>query len=196
MGFGARGVMLILFLLSIWSVAIMFDRKRTFKVQIGNVKPDEVKKIIQSNNWDLLKSWAENNPSFLAGAVLAALGAESREGDSVDRAVQSYLADQKIKFERGLNVLATLGSNAPFIGLFGTVLGIIQSFGVLSTQQGSAMSAMMLSLAEALISTAIGLFVAIPAVVAYNYFGQRLRNAFLEAQSVRDLYVSRAAHGK
>ena len=93
--------------------------------------------------------------------------------------------------EKGLNVLATLGSNAPFIGLFGTVLGIIQSFGILSSQQGSAMTAVMLGLAEALIATALGLFVAIPAVVAYNYFGQRMRNITLEANSLRDLFLSK-----
>jgi len=68
---------------------------------------------------------------------------------------------------------------------------LFQSFGILSSQQGSAMNAVMLGLAEALIATAVGLFVAIPAVVAYNYFGQRLRNASLEAQSIRDLMVSR-----
>ncbi len=193
MGWAARGVLVVLMFLSIWSVGIMIDRRRVFRNEIGSVKPEEAKKMIQNKNWDLLRSWAENNPSYVGGVILAALNAEKGESESVDRAVQSYLSDQRLKMEKGLNVLATLGSNAPFIGLFGTVLGIIQSFGILSSQQGSAMNAVMLGLAEALIATAIGLFVAIPAVVAYNHFSQRMRNATLQAQSLRDLYISKVS---
>lgn len=191
MGMGARGVLIVLFLLSIWSVGIMFDRRRVFNSELAASKLDDLRNFIQAKNWDALKTWAQANPSYLAGVVKAALESGSKDSENLDRAVQSYMTAQKIKMERGLNVLATLGSNAPFIGLFGTVLGIIQSFGILSSQQGSAMNAVMLGLAEALIATAVGLFVAIPAVVAYNYFGQRLRNATLEAQSIRDLMVSK-----
>jgi biopolymer transport protein ExbB/TolQ len=191
MGLGARAVLVVLFFLSIWSVAIMFDRRKLFKTELATHKIDDLKQFVQSKNWDALKTWAKSNPGYLSGVVQAALDSGSKDAEALDRAVQSYLTEQKIRMEKGLNVLATLGSNAPFIGLFGTVLGIIQSFGILSSQQGSAMNAVMLGLAEALIATAVGLFVAIPAVVAYNYFGQRLRNATLEAQSIRDLMVSR-----
>ena len=191
MGLGARGVLVILFLLSIWSVAIMIERKRFFKNEIGDAQTDEVKKLIHTKNWAAVQTWVQGKNTYIAGVVNAALNCESKESESVDRAVQSYLSEQRLRLEKGLNVLATLGSNAPFIGLFGTVMGIIQSFGILSSQQGSAMTAVMLGLAEALIATAVGLFVAIPAVVAYNYFSQKLRNATLEAQSLRDLYVSK-----
>jgi len=191
MGWGARAVLIVLLLLSVWSVAIMLDRRRVFKTEIGGAKLTDAKKYIQNKDWPGLKSWAELNPSVISGVVLAALSAEKSESESVDRAVQSFLSDQKLKMEKGLNVLATLGANAPFIGLFGTVMGIIKSFGILSSQQGSAMTAVMMGLAEALIATAVGLFVAIPAVVAYNYFNQRMRNVTLEAQSVRDLIVSK-----
>ncbi len=193
MGWGARGVLLVLLLLSIWSVAIMFERKKAFKEKAGTAKIQDAKKFIEAKNWSALRAWADANPSYLAGMIHAALsvdGNQSGKSESVDRAVQSYLSAQRIDLEKGLNVLATLGSNAPFIGLFGTVLGIIQSFGILSSQQGSAMNAVMLGLAEALIATAVGLFVAIPAVVSYNYFSQRLRNLTIEAQSLRDLYIS------
>jgi biopolymer transport protein ExbB/TolQ len=195
MGLGARAVLVVLFLLSIWSVAIMFDRRKVFKSELTQHKPDDLRNFIQTKNWDALRTWAKANPSFMAGVIQAALDSGAGNSDNgteiLDRAVQSYLTQERIKLERGLSVLATLGSNAPFIGLFGTVLGIIQSFGILSSQQGSAMNAVMLGLAEALIATAVGLFVAIPAVTAYNYFGGRLRNAQLEAQSLRDLMVSR-----
>ena len=171
----------------------MFERKKAFREKAGIAKIQDAKKFITEKNWAALKAWADANPSYLAGMVQAALTAEtslSKSNESVDRAVQSYLSSQRIELEKGLNVLATLGSNAPFIGLFGTVLGIIQSFGILSSQQGSAMNAVMLGLAEALIATAVGLFVAIPAVVSYNFFSQKLRNLTIEAQSLRDFYIS------
>ncbi len=191
MGWGARGVLVVLLFLSVWSVAIMFDRKRVFKNEIGAARPEDAKKFINAKDWSALKAWASANPSVISGVVLSALASEKLDSESIDRAVQSYLSDQKLRMENGLSVLATLGSNAPFIGLFGTVLGIIQSFGILSSQQGSAMTAVMIGLAEALIATAVGLFVAIPAVVAYNYFSQKMRNVSLEAQSIRDLIVSK-----
>lgn len=192
MGLGARGVMVILLLLSIWSVAIMIDRRQVFKRELGNVKFDEVKKIINAKNWDLLKSWAESNPSFVAGAVLTAMAVDSKESETIDRAMQGYFTEQKLKLEKGLNLLATFAANAAFIGLLGTVMGIIQSFGILSSQQGSAMNAVMFGLAEALVTTAIGIFVAVPAAIAYNHFAQKLRNATLEASAVRDYFISKA----
>ena len=193
MGWGARGVLVILLILSIWSVSIMLERKKAFREKTGTAKIADAKKLIENKNWAALKAWADANPSYLSGMIHAALSADagkSGTNDSIDRAVQSYLSAQRLDLEKGLNVLASLGSNAPFIGLFGTIMGIIQSFGILSTQQGSAMNAVMLGLAEALIATAVGLFVAIPAVISYNYFSQRLRNFTLEAQSLRDYYVS------
>jgi len=193
MGWGARGVLVILLVLSIWSVSIMFERKKAFREKTGTAKINDARKFIENKNWSALKAWADANPSYLGGMIHAALSVEedsNKKPESIDRAVQSYLSAQRLDLEKGLNVLATLGSNAPFIGLFGTIMGIIQSFGILSSQQGSAMNAVMLGLAEALIATAVGLFVAIPAVIAYNYFSQKLRNFALEAQSLRDYYIS------
>ncbi len=192
MGWGARGVLIVLFMLSIWSVSIMFDRKKAFKEKIGTAKIQDAKKYIETKNWKALQTWANENPSFIAGMIQEALQVkDSNTNEAVERAVQSYLSEQRIELEKGLNVLATLGSNAPFIGLFGTVLGIIQSFGILSSQQGSAMNAVMLGLAEALIATAVGLFVAIPAVVSFNFFSQKLRNLTIEAHSLRDWFIAR-----
>ena len=77
--------------------------------------------------------------------------------------------------DRNLIVLGTLGNNVPFVGLFGTVLGVIKSFGDLKFAGPDSESVVMSTLAEALVATAIGLLVAIPAVVAFNYFGRRLK---------------------
>jgi biopolymer transport protein ExbB len=192
MGLGARFIMVVLLILSVWSVGIMIDRRKVFNREIGSGKAADGKKFIEQKNWASLKAWAEGNPSFVSGAALSALNAGSNSSESIDRAVQSYFADQRLQLEKGLNFLATLAANAAFIGLLGTVMGIIQSFGILSSQQGSAMNAVMFGLAEALLTTAIGIFVAVPAAIAYNHFAQRLRNAMLEASSLRDLYVAKA----
>jgi biopolymer transport protein ExbB/TolQ len=79
------------------------------------------------------------------------------------------------KLEKGLGVLATLGAISPFIGLFGTVIGIIRSFAALSVQDTQNYTKVMSGIAEALIATAAGLFVAVPAVMFYNYFIKKLR---------------------
>lgn len=112
-----------------------------------------------------------------------------------DLAARSYLTTEKMKLESGLTVLATLGSNAPFIGLFGTVLGIIQAFGVLSgapgtEASGTGASPVMSAISEALVATAVGLFVAIPAVVAYNVFSRKLKLLLTECDALKDLYLS------
>ena len=192
MGLGARGVMAILLVLSVWSVAIMLDRRQVFKRELGSVNLEEVKRLIQAGNQETLRSWAQKNPSFVSGAVLAALDSKSKQIESIERAVQGYTTEQKLRMEKGLSILATLAANSAFIGLLGTVMGIIQSFGILSSQQGSAMNAVMFGLAEALVTTAIGIFVAVPAAIAYNFFSQKLRDASLQASAVRDFYIAEA----
>jgi biopolymer transport protein ExbB len=113
----------------------------------------------------------------------------SQDPDRVERLVKSYLTEQKAELEKGLTVLATLGSNAPFIGLFGTVLGIIQAFNVLGQKQSAATS-VMTGISEALVATAVGLFVAIPAVVAFNIFSKKLRTMMMDCEAIRDFYLS------
>ncbi len=191
MGWGARLVLVFLFGLSVWSVSIMIDRRRAFKNTLSDPALDEARALINKKDWNGLRSWAESHKTIFGGAVLAALDVPTKNSESVDRAFMAYIVEERIKLEKGLTVLATLGNNAPFIGLFGTVLGIIQSFGILSNNAGSAMNAVMLGLAEALIATAVGLFVAMPASTAYNYFSQKLRESIQECGSIRDLFISR-----
>ena len=103
--------------------------------------------------------------------------------------MRSYLSLERTRLESGLTILATLGSNAPFIGLFGTVLGIIQAFGALGAQHNNT-SDIMVGISEALIATAVGLFVAIPAVVAFNMFSRKLRVLLVNSEAIKDLYLS------
>ena len=204
----SRGVLVILVALSVWSIAIMVDRFRALRGAEDLKALDEARRLIAERNWSGLRDWstkassATASPSLQvpAGALKAALETGSDAPENVERAVRSFLALERTRLEKGLTALATLGSNAPFIGLFGTVLGIIQAFGSLAAQNSNSNS-VMTGISEALVATAVGLFVAIPAVVAYNILSRKLRVVLVECDSLRDFYLSRlspqgSAHGR
>jgi biopolymer transport protein ExbB len=98
-----------------------------------------------------------------------------------------------MEWERNLSVLATIGNNAPFIGLFGTVLGIIKAFHDLSQQATTGAATVTSGISEALVATAIGLLVAIPAVIAFNLFQRRVKTALAEAESLKSFLVGKIA---
>ena len=125
--------------------------------------------------------------------VLAAGVAAGRQGGSAaaEEAMSGALAFERLKLERYLIVLGTTGSNAPFIGLFGTVLGIIKAFHDLALDTAEGSTAVMAGISEALVATAIGLMVAIPAVVLYNYFQRRNKETLGRTQSMAHTVMSR-----
>lgn len=170
---------------------IIIDRRRAMQ-RLGTAQERaEADALIRSQDWSGLDAWRKGRDSLFARSLGAALEVPKRDPAAVDRAVKSFLTTQRRELEQGLTVLATMGSNAPFIGLFGTVLGIIQAFGVLaSSPSGSA--SVMAALAEALVATAVGLLVAIPAGVAFNYFSRNIKTLISDCEAARDLYLSRA----
>lgn len=89
----------------------------------------------------------------------------------------------KLTLEKRLGILATFGNNAPFIGLFGTVLGVINAFATLSKGSEFGVNAVMGGISEALVATAAGLFVAIPSVIAYNYFVRKIKMTLLKREA-------------
>ncbi len=191
-------ILLVLLGLSVWSVSIMIERWRIFKLETQIDQLPTFTKSLQEGQFALVKSWSEGHQGFVAGAMRAAFSAPVNP-ESVDRAVASFVKRERARLEKGLSILATMGANAPFIGLFGTVLGIIRSFAYLGSQSGS--SAVMSGVSQALYATAIGLFVAIPAVVAFNVYTTRMKGLISTIESLRDLYISQVAgmdphHGK
>ena len=119
-----------------------------------------------------------------AGRILKTALAQAHAGAAgvEDLLVASGL-EEKRRLEKRLLILGTLGNNAPFVGLFGTVLGVIKAFHELS-QAGAGPEVVMQGLSEALIATAVGLFVAIPCVVAYNYFHKKVRELLSGTESI------------
>lgn len=184
-----RGVLLTLLSLSVWSVAIMFDRFRYFRGLKAGADLEAARKAIEAKDRAALERWVASTSHPTAGMLKAAMAVQGSE--AIDRAVRSYITEQRPMMDRGLTVLATLGSNAPFIGLFGTVLGIIKAFGGLAESSAEGTQAVMASISFALVATAVGLFVAIPAVVAYNAFARNLKTVINQCEWLRDLYLSR-----
>lgn len=196
----SRSILVLLFILSIWSVATMLRCSRQLKTANGSSKgaKEELEKTsqwIETRQWAPFKEWASQGDTLHAGTARVILQTASNDPAQVDRAVKSYLSLQRSRLEEGLTILATLGSNAPFIGLFGTVLGIIQSFGALGAHQTDAAD-IMVGISEALVATALGLFVAIPAVVAFNVFSKKLKNIIVTSEALKDLYLSRTRGGQ
>lgn len=131
---------------------------------------------------------------FRAGYVeLARMGdAQAREGDllSVERSLRRATASEMTQLETALPILATTGSVAPFIGLFGTVWGIMQSFIAIHGQKNATLDVVAPGIAEALIATALGLMAAIPAVMAYNFFVRRLQVLEAEMDAFANDYLN------
>ena len=178
--------------LSVWSVSIMVDRRRIIKKWLDTAEFEKIKNQILKND---LKSESVSGEGFYAeGLRLLLSGQKSNVKDmavlqlQTDREISYFLKDKRQIFNKNLYILASLGSNAPFIGLFGTVLGIIRAFAYLGSHSGSA--AVMTGVSQALYATAIGLVVAIPAVTAYNYFSNQIKKATVNLEYLRDLYLS------
>jgi biopolymer transport protein ExbB len=183
---GARLTLLALAALSILSVAIILDRRKLLKSRQEPTSLADLKAAMRSG-----KPAAAASRDSTASRYLALLHDQFSHSPSeaIDRATRSFLAEERQQLEQGLTFLATIGSNAPFVGLFGTVLGIIQAFGQLSAQQSGSAS-VMAAISEALVATAVGLLVAIPAVVAFNIFQRRIREILVPCEILRDEFLA------
>jgi biopolymer transport protein ExbB len=177
-----KTILILLGGLSIWSIAIIIDRRRYFKAQFLVTEYDQIKQSLSKEG-----NFKSSSSGFYAQAAQAFQQPTTLQ---TDRAYSSYIKENREHLEKGLNVLATLGANAPFIGLFGTVLGIIRALAYLGNQAGS--SSVMSGVSQALYATAVGLFVAIPAVIAYNTFSSQIKRAVQKTDSLKDLYVAKS----
>ncbi len=185
MGWLARAVAIVLFIESIWSLAVMIDRYLYFSAarkQSREFAPKVAGALKDRKLEEAIKIADRNKKSHLAEVVTSGLqefrvsaGAPTAETiESSGRALERAEAIVHAKLKRGLAVLATIGATAPFVGLFGTVVGILHAFQQIATQKTSGIGAVAGGIAEALVTTAFGLLVAIPAVMAFNYFTGRV----------------------
>ena len=175
---GSEWVLYVLIGLSVLSITAMLERWLFFRRRAANLDELRKKLIGRLNDDDIAGAEVllDKSPAIEARVVREALRWLPGGAEAMADAVDSELARIKKELERGTNLLGTLGNNAPFIGLFGTVLGVIIAFSALGDagQNTSQMGGVMKGIAEALIATGVGLFVAIPAVVAYNIVQKRI----------------------
>ncbi len=187
MGFGARAVVIIMFLMSAWSIGVMIDRWIAFNAarkQSRQYAPAVAGALREGKLEEAVKVSERYKKSHLAKVVVAGLQEFTAHQMSTEipgetiassqRALERSQAIVHAELNRGLSGLATIGSTAPFVGLFGTVIGIINAFEGISSEKSTGLGAVAGGISEALVATAIGLFVAIPAVWMFNYFNSKV----------------------
>lgn len=180
MGWPARIVVFVLFIMSAWSVGVMIDRGIAYAAarKQSRLFVQTVAGALREGKLDEAIRIAERNKkSHIAKVVATGLQefqtASEVPGEEIEasqRALERSMAIVHAELKRGLSGLATVGATAPFVGLFGTVVGIINAFRGISAEKATGLTAVAGGIAEALVATAIGLFVAVPAVWMYNYF--------------------------
>jgi biopolymer transport protein ExbB len=187
MGWLARFVVIILFIMSAWSIGVMIDRYIAFNAarkQSRAFAPAVAGALRDGKIDEAIRIAERNKKSHLAKVVTAGLQEFRAHGESTDisgetveasrRALERAEAIVHAELKRGIGSLATIGSTAPFVGLFGTVAGILEAFKQISVSKTAGLAAVAGGISEALVTTAVGLFVAIPAVMMFNYFTSKV----------------------
>ncbi len=188
-----KAVVVTLFIMSAWSIGVMIDRAIAFKAarkQSREFAPAVAGALRENKLDEAIKIADRYRKSHLAKVVVAGLQEFRAHQDSTEipgeeieaskRALERSEAIVHAELKRGISTLATIGSTAPFVGLFGTVIGIINAFRGIATEKSAGLGAVSAGISEALVTTAVGLFVAIPAVWMYNYFTGQLESFDVE----------------
>jgi biopolymer transport protein ExbB/biopolymer transport protein TolQ len=187
MGWLAKIVVIVLFIMSGWSIGVMIDRWMAYSAarkQSRAFAPAVAGALREGKIDEAIRVAERNKKSHLAKVVTAGLQEFKAHGESTEipgeqieaskRALERAEAIVHAELKRGLGGLATIGATAPFVGLFGTVVGILNAFRGISEAKATGLGAVAGGIAEALVTTAVGLFVAIPAVMMYNYLSGRV----------------------
>ena len=209
MGWMARLVVIILFVMSAWSIGVMIDRLIAFNAAYKQSRlfaPAVAGALREGKLDEAIKIADRYKKSHLAKVVVAGLQefrahqiSTEISGETIEasrRALERAEAIVHAELKRGVSTLATSGSTAPFVGLFGTVIGIINAFRGISTEKSTGLGAVAGGIAEALVATAVGLFVAIPAVWMYNYFTNKIESFDVEmgnsSSELIDYFIKRS----
>jgi biopolymer transport protein ExbB/biopolymer transport protein TolQ len=212
MGVAAKIVVILLFFMSAWSIGVMIDRAIAYngaRKQSRQFAPAVAGALREGKLDEAIKIADRYNKSHLAKVVVAGLQefrahqlSADIPGEDIEaskRALERSEAIVHAELKRGVSGLATIGSTAPFVGLFGTVVGIIHAFQGISTQKSTGLGAVAGGISEALVTTAIGLFVAVPAVWAFNYFTNRIDAFDVEmgnsSSELLDYFLKRVQRG-
>ncbi len=193
MGYFAKGIVFTLAGMSIWSLTVTLQKwwyLRSAQVQTRKFAP-EFSQFLEEDNLteaiNIAGTYKKSHVARVLGNALDEIKPLIADGsvtvsdiNSAERAVEREMLMTIVLIKRGLGILATVGSTAPFVGLLGTTMGIVNAFTGMAVSGGGGLGAISAGIAEALITTAFGLLVAIPAVWAYNYFQTKVDNITAE----------------
>ena len=213
MNWPARTVVIILLVMSAWSIGVMIDRWIAYNAarkQSRQFAPAVAGALRQGSLDEAIRLAERSKKSHLAKVVTSGLLEFRMQGESTEvpeeqieaskRALERAEAIVHAELERGLSGLATIGSIAPFVGLLGTVIGIIDAFRTIQEHQGTSIATVSGGISEALVTTALGLFVAIPAVMMFNYFTSKLKAFGVEmdnsSSELVDYFLKRTRVGR
>jgi biopolymer transport protein ExbB/TolQ len=190
---GAEWVMYILVACSVVSIGIIFERIFFF-LKLKDNFPEFLQKLTERLNsgdsTESIAAWCSGQssiPSKVAGVGLEKI---SKNPKAAEDAMSATLISSRVLMDRGITILATLASNTPYIGLFGTIIGIIQAFNALATSTSSGPEVVMASISEALVATAVGLMVAIPALIATNFLSRKIKTIMAQGETTIRVVLS------
>jgi biopolymer transport protein ExbB/TolQ len=175
---GSSWVMYLLIVLSVASIGAMIERALYFRKRgADDDLGDDLCRLLEEGEREKAYALLQASPTVEAEVLRASLRWAHGGPAALEAAIDGEMTKRRRELERGMTLLGTLGNNAPFIGLLGTVIGVIVAFADLADGQSKvAMDRVMGGIAEALVATGVGLLVAIPAVVAYNIFQKKISN--------------------
>jgi biopolymer transport protein ExbB len=193
---GANWVLWLLIVLSVISIGVMIDRALWLRSRDTDTERfvRELKGAFERGEVERLQTKYMDDPAIPVQVGLRGLATREHGAEAVAEAMHGERARWRRAADRNLIVLGTLGNNVPFVGLFGTVLGVINAFQHLAMKSANAEQETLSNIAEALSATAIGLLVAIPAVIAFNLFSRRVRVIMGGADEVAHAVLS-LVHG-
>lgn len=186
-------VLLVLVLMSVISIAMIFERFMTLKKVASESERvrARVRMALQTGSVADYEDIAKDPTSIEGRAAGQALKHFKQNGEpGFTEVFNTFILTEKPDLEKFLPVLATIASNAPFIGLFGTVLGIMKAFNDLAMAPEAGQQTVMAGISVALVATAAGLFVAIPAGMFFNYFTRKVRSIINSVESVKELGIA------
>ncbi|MCX5794894.1 MAG: MotA/TolQ/ExbB proton channel family protein [Elusimicrobia bacterium] len=177
-------VLIILGFCSVLNITFMIERWWTFRraQASGDALLAHIQKFLQEGKPEAAQQYCHKHPSAVGQVISYGLQHAARPRRDIEELLGSKRLEERLKLERYLGVLGTLGNVAPFIGLFGTVLGIIKAFSDLALSGGGGPAVVAKGISEALVATAAGLVVAIPAVIVYNYFMRKVKAISVEME--------------
>jgi biopolymer transport protein ExbB/biopolymer transport protein TolQ len=193
MAWFARGIVFVLAIMSIWSLSIAFKKWWDLRAAQGETRKfaPEFSQFLEEDNLaeavNLAEGYKKSHVARVLGGALTEIRPLIQDGsvtvsdiNSAERAVEREMLMTVTDLKRGLGVLATVGATAPFVGLLGTTMGIVNAFVGMAASNSGGISAISAGVAEALVTTAFGLLVAIPAVWLFNYFQTKIDNLTAE----------------